>query len=278
LKKNQYIAQYHKEIWNRANKETDSYFRSDWTAWIGNVISAIATGFLTAYLSKIISGENMPIWETSLIVFFATIFGLAFFIVAMFGWKGLWEVPAKMFREKEEELKLHTWDTAPISLQPFDIVSGEKGWAIRIDNKKNFPISAISQPVEVSKNGKTVFSIDGHWALFGFVNRKEGLIRQKVVHLREMQNFKTRERYSSVIEPDGFIEFVLTKNLDDNNYTFETDQDEIPTNPENSVMKLKIAGYVMCEDRDCHLPTITMTIYFDENGIPKIESLAQDEN
>lgn len=277
LKKNQYITQYHKEIWSRANKETVSYFRSDWTAWVGNVISAIATGFLTVYLSKIISGENMPIWITSLIVFFATIFGLAFFIVVMFGWKGLYEIPAKMFREKEEALKLYTWDTAPITLQPFDIASGEKGWAIRIDNNKIFPISTISQPIEVSKNGKKVFDIDGHWALFGFVNRRDGLIREKVVHLREMRDYKTREKYSSVIAPSGYIEFVLTKISDDGNYNFETDQDEIPTSPENSIMKLKIAGYVMCEDRDCHLPTITMIVRFDENGIPKIESTAQDE-
>lgn len=273
-----YIFQYHKKVWSRANGETASYFRHDLPAWIGSAISAIAAGFLTAYFSKFVYGENIPIWITSLIVFFATIFGLAFFVVVMFGWKGLYEVPAKMFREKEEELKLYTWDTAPITLQPFDIASGEKGWAIRIDNNKKFPISTISQPIEVSKNGKKVFDIDGHWALFGFINRRDGLTREKVVHLREMRDYKTREKYASVVAPSEHIEFVLTKISDDGNYNFETDQDEIPTNPENSIMKLKIAGYVMCEDRDCHLPTITMTVRFDENSIPKIVSLAQDEN
>jgi hypothetical protein len=272
LNNKKYIFQYHKKVWSRANRETDSYFRHDLPAWIGGAISAIATGLLTAYFLNLINGDNMPFWITSLIVSISTIFGLAFFIVVMFGWKGLWEVPAKMFQEKEEELKLFTWDTSSISLQYFDIASGEKGWAIKIENNKKFPMIAKSKPIEVSKNGESVFNENGHWAMFGFINRKDGLIREKVVHCREMRDYKTHEKFLPSIAPNDFIELVLTKLSDDGKYIFETDQDKILTNPEDSVLKLEIGGWVVIEDKDFFLPKITMLVKFDSSGVPEMVS------
>ena len=51
------IREYHQKVWRAAKLDTESYFKSDKWAWVGSIITGIATGLYTTILFRVWSVE-----------------------------------------------------------------------------------------------------------------------------------------------------------------------------------------------------------------------------
>lgn len=273
-KKNQNeVSNYHKFVWAKSWNATIAHYRSNFQDWGGDVIAAIFTALASALFFYI--GDGMT-FDWLNIVLSTLIGGVCVFLFRLFS-NGFWNIPSNLFRDKERKLELYTWNTAPISLHPFDIASGESGWAMRIENNKSIPMSVISKPVEVSNKGRVIFNEKGRWAFFRFINRRDGLTRERITSLREVRNRNEQKVFPFEMRPGEHIDFVLTRSLGGKQYVFETDQDKINGSPKNAAMKVKISGKVIFENSMYDLPTINLEILFDGEGIPEITSVSQNE-
>ena len=147
--------QYHKMVWKAAKSETELYFRSDWKAWVGSVITGIVSGCFAAYFPKLL-GEPMPnIIVTIIGILFGTIFGLAIFVIALYVWNGLWVISAKLFRKKEIEANKYTWNDVEISCLELN-PDNPPVIALAVLNKKDY---------EIQKASAKVISITKDWLI-----------------------------------------------------------------------------------------------------------------
>jgi hypothetical protein len=155
-------ANYHKAVWRRAKAETESYFRSDTWAWVGGIISALVSGFITSYSENLWSNTTMiPLWVSGLSIAAGMVFGLAFFVVVLWGWKGLWEIPAKMFIDKDRYSSKYNWDYIDIVPKGFDEDS-EFGHGLLFVNLKPHDIQSFSVSLDflMDASTKTPINID----------------------------------------------------------------------------------------------------------------------
>jgi hypothetical protein len=171
--------EYHKLVWRTAKKDTESYFYSDWKAWVGSGLTGIISGWFVAYLPKLL-GEPMPnLIITFVGILFGTIFGLASFVVVLWGWNGFWFMPAKLYREKEAEANLYTWND--ISFNPYDFKNsnhrnfGDSIFAVGFmeRNKSKIPSHNLeytnAQIIEINE-GIKILPLDAPLALPYLVN------------------------------------------------------------------------------------------------------------
>jgi hypothetical protein len=98
--------EYHKLVWKTARDNTEAYFRSDIRNWIGNLFTAIFTGFAVPYFLYRLSGIVMfnPLLQLAIIIASAFL-GLSLFVLLVDGVNGFWIVPAQLHRTKLEEIK-----------------------------------------------------------------------------------------------------------------------------------------------------------------------------
>ena len=126
---------YHVLVWETAKKNTEFYFKSDKWAWIGSVITGIATGIYTTILFHVWSGGEMyPLTVSIVGIVFGTVFGLAFFIVILWGWNGFWIVPTKLYREEKRKADRSNWNDVIFSYK--EIREGNEIMAYRIKSRK----------------------------------------------------------------------------------------------------------------------------------------------
>jgi hypothetical protein len=110
-------SEYHKMVWQKAKEETESYFNSDWRSWMGSIITGIATGTFSFWWTNLLGDTSMIHPLVAIIIIAAsTLFGLAIFVVGLWGWNGLWNIPATLYRKKESEANKYTWKDMEIKI------------------------------------------------------------------------------------------------------------------------------------------------------------------
>jgi len=111
--------EYHKLVWKTAKQETKSYFQ-DWWAWIGGAIVGVVSGGITTYVQNLWSEVVvMPLWFSVAVIVLGTLLGTGLFVVVLYGWNGLWQIPAKLYREKQVVADKLTWNDINIKLKKF---------------------------------------------------------------------------------------------------------------------------------------------------------------
>lgn len=94
----------------------------------------------------------MPLTVTLTGIVFGTLFGIAFFVLVLWGWNGLWTIPARMYREKEIEANKFTWNDVEkriFDMPPDNIIAV----VLRVTNNKPYDIQgAIVKVIGIQKD------------------------------------------------------------------------------------------------------------------------------
>src|SRR5215207_6305754 len=107
------IPEYHKMVWKAAWDETVAYHIKDLQNLVGNVVIALISGFAYAVYSYNKQGTMIDWFGVALSV-----------LIGFFGWgvivffrNLIWTIPAKLYRHRETEAYLYTWND--IEIIPF---------------------------------------------------------------------------------------------------------------------------------------------------------------
>lgn len=117
---------YHNFVWKTAKQDTESYFYSDFRNWIGNIISGIGSAVIIPYILDIWKGGEMtlPFLYQVILALFSGVFGFAVFVVGLYLYNGVWLVPAKLYRKKESQATLPSWEDIEVKEFEFPPTSG----------------------------------------------------------------------------------------------------------------------------------------------------------
>jgi hypothetical protein len=107
------IPSYHKMIWRAAMGATISYYREDIKNFVGNVVSALITGTVSAIISYLRQGTVID-W---LNVIGSAVVGFLGWAVLLFLYNLNWKIPAILYRQRETEAFKFTWND--IEVKPF---------------------------------------------------------------------------------------------------------------------------------------------------------------
>jgi hypothetical protein len=193
-------------VWSEAKTDTEAYFRSDWKAWAGSVISSVVASWFSAYLPKLL-GETTPNTITTYIgILFGAVLGLVFFVVVILIINGLWSVPAKLYRKKEIEVERTDWRNVALTLTQYSIIGGVSGWALRVENKKSLEFSKLRIRAEIIQcfvnQEKTLNNSKGR--SLQYIDRTKGKVEERI---------KECFSISPPIEQGKYIDFVITKEV-----------------------------------------------------------------
>ena len=145
---------YHKIVWIEAAKEAKHFLWSDKKTLAGNIVLAVVSGFATTLFLDLWSQTAViPLIIQLLAILIGTLIGFIVLYLFNLGWGGLWEIPLRMFREKEKEANKFTWNDVLVSIDP-NLRENPDGACIRVCNRKSWTIQGgTAQIVNVVRDG-----------------------------------------------------------------------------------------------------------------------------
>lgn len=253
-------------VQKRGKKDTQEYYHKDRRGWAYNVGSAI----LFAIISPIVYGSMGLIMPNQfwLSILAGVISGAIFFVIWRIGVSVyfLFEASRKLYEEKESELEKHNWNRIIFSVIPYSMFD-ISGWALRVENKKDFDLNQISINItQVRVNQQDIALLDKLYSL-GYIDRSNGLIKEKICYILG----------SNGIEHGEFKDFVLTKKVQEipyPTYEFDTYPDKgIPWPIEINIqdqtvalVQLEIRGLIKENSEINILPIKTMNLQIKKDG------------